>query len=231
MRYLALACDYDGTLARDGVLDDPTFASLERVRESGRKLVLVTGRGREDLENVCPRLEVFDWIVAENGAFLYHPATRQELSLAKRPPEQFIEALKHKGVQPISVGRAIVATGHPFEDVVLETIRQSGLELQVIFNKGAVMILPSGVNKATGLQVALQQMGLSWRNVAAIGDAENDHALLAACEASAAVANAVPLLKQHADVVTEGDYGTGVRQFIEMLLADDLASIEPRPVT
>ena len=84
----------------------------------------------------------------------------------------------------------------------------------------------SGINKATGLEAALSQMALSPHNVVGIGDAENDHALLSACEASAAVANAVPLLKQKADIVTQGDHGEGVRELIEMLLADDLARIE-----
>ena len=49
-------------------------------------------------------------------------------------------------------GRCIVATWEPHERHVLETIRDLGLELQVIFNKGAVMVLPSGINKATGLR-------------------------------------------------------------------------------
>ena len=42
MRYLALACDYDGTLAHHGRVDKPTLESLERLLASGRKLVLVT---------------------------------------------------------------------------------------------------------------------------------------------------------------------------------------------
>ena len=48
----------------------------------------------------------------------------------------------------------------------------------MIFNKGAVMILPSGVNKATGLAAALEELGLSPHNVVGVGDAENDHAFL-----------------------------------------------------
>ena len=42
----------------------------------------------------------------------------------------------------LAVGASIVATVTPHEAEVLETIRQQGLELQLIFNKGAVMILP-----------------------------------------------------------------------------------------
>jgi HAD superfamily hydrolase (TIGR01484 family) len=86
----------------------------------------------------------------------------------------------------------IVATWTPHEQVVLDTIRALGLELQVIFNKGAVMVLPSGVNKAFGLRAALAELALSAHNTVAIGDAENDHALLAECELGVAVDNALP---------------------------------------
>jgi hypothetical protein len=109
---------------------------------------------------------------------------------------------------------------------VLETIKDHGLELQVIFNKGAVMILPAGVNKASGLSAALKRMGLSPHNAVGVGDAENDHALLALCECGVAVANALPTLKEAADFVTTGARGAGVTELIDALLHDDLASRE-----
>jgi len=228
MRYLALCTDYDGTLATDGRVFPETVAALERLLASGRRLVLVTGRELDDLKKVCPRLDLFEYVVAENGALLYHPASGQETPLAPRPPETFVALLRQRGVGPISVGRVIVATWEPHESLVLATIRDLGLELQVIFNKGAVMILPAGVNKATGLARALERMELSARNTVGIGDAENDHALLASCECSAAVANALPTLKGAADIVTKGDHGAGVVELIDELLRDDLASREPK---
>src|SRR5262249_11511085 len=176
---------------------------------------------------VCPHLQLFEYVVAENGALLYHPATRAETPLAQRPPDSFIAALRARGVGPISVGRVIVATWEPHETVVLETIKDHGLELQVIFSKGAVMIVPAGVNKASGLSAALRKMGLSPHNAVGIGDAENDHALLALCECGVAVANALPTLKEQADFVTTGARGAGVMELITALLSDDLASHEP----
>jgi hydroxymethylpyrimidine pyrophosphatase-like HAD family hydrolase len=228
MRYLALCTDYDGTLATDGRVLPDTLSALERLLASGRRLVLVTGRELDDLREVCPRLDLFQYVVAENGALLYHPETGKETPLAPRPPEAFVTALRERGVGPISVGRVIVATWEPHETTVLETIRDLGLELQVIFNKGAVMILPAGVNKATGLVSALEKMGLSPHNAVGIGDAENDHALLGLCECSAAVANALPTLKSAADIVTVGDHGAGVVELIDELLQDDLVSCAPK---
>jgi hypothetical protein len=227
MRYLALACDYDGTLAKDGRVDEETLKALTRCRESGRKLILVTGREIEDLLRVFPRAELFDRIVAENGALLYHPKTREEKPLTERPPERFIDALRGRGIEPLSVGRVIIATWTPHETAALEVIRDLGLEYHVIFNKGAVMILPSAVNKATGLKAACKELGLSMHNVAGVGDAENDHAFLRLCECSAAVANALPSIKERVDYVTRSGHGAGVTELIDRLIDSDLAELEP----
>lgn len=228
MRYLALAADYDGTLATHGQIDEATLAALARLRESGRRLIMVTGRELDELLGIFPQPELFDRIVAENGALLYRPATREEQVLDEPASDRFVAALKERGVAPISVGRVIVATWEPHETVVLETIRDLGLELHVIFNKGAIMVLPSGVNKATGLAVALEELGLSHHNTVGVGDAENDHAFLAFCECSAAVENALPTLKERADIVLSKDHGAGVAELIDQMIADDLAEVGSR---
>jgi hydroxymethylpyrimidine pyrophosphatase-like HAD family hydrolase len=225
MRYLALATDYDGTLAHDGRVDEATIAALVRLRETGRRLLLVTGRELPDLRSIFPRLELFDRIVAENGALIYRPATKEEKVLGSAPPAAFLEELERRGVRPLSVGRVVVATWEPHEAAVLDAIHRLGLELQVVFNKGAVMVLPSGINKATGLAIALEELGLSPHNAVGVGDAENDHAFLAHCECAVAVANALPALKERADWVTRGDHGAGVAELVEHLIADDLAAL------
>lgn len=227
MRYLALASDYDGTLATDGHVNQETLAALERLR-NGRKLILVTGRELDDLLRVFEQIHLFDLVVAENGALLYNPATREEKLLCSQPPEEFIKALRDRGVDPLSVGRAIVATWHPNETKVHEAIRELGLELQVILNKDAVMVLPSGVNKASGLKVALSELGLSPHNTVGIGDAENDQALLSLCGFGVAVANALDMLKESADFVTKGVRGAGVVEIIDKLVASDLSELEPK---
>jgi HAD superfamily hydrolase (TIGR01484 family) len=228
MRYVCLICDYDGTIAQDGCVAKSTLAALEKVRSSGRKLVLATGRQLDDLLKVFPEAGLFDRIVAENGAVLYRPASKEQIALADPPPREFVDELVRRGVQPLSVGRCVVATWHPNESIILDAIRTMSLELQIIFNKNAVMILPSGVNKGTGLQVALQELKLSPHNSVGIGDGENDHAFLGFCESSIAVENAVPALKERADWVTQHSHGAGVEEAIELLLQNDLQSLAPR---
>jgi len=230
MRYLALCCDYDGTIAHHGRVDEPTLAALKRLRESGRQLLLVTGRELDELQTVFPHLDLFARVVAENGALIYRPETREERLLDEAPPQTFVDKLIERGVGPISVGRVIVATWEPHEKTVLETIRDCGLELQVIFNKGAVMVLPAGINKASGLRAALAELNMSPHNAVGVGDAENDHAFLNICECSVAVANALPAVKAKADIVTFADHGAGVTELIDEMLADDLASRESGPL-
>lgn len=222
VRYLVLATDYDGTLAHDGVTDAATIAAVERFRAAGGRPLLVTGRELPDLEQTFSRLDLFERVVAENGGVLYDPATRRERVLGPTSDARLVEAMRRAGVSPMSVGQTIIATVEPFEQIALQCIRTLGLELQVIFNKGAVMVLPSGVNKATGLATALEELSLSSHNVAGIGDAENDHAMFDLCELSVATANAIPSLKARADLVVAGARGHGVQELIDRLLASPL---------
>ncbi|RWF51053.1 MAG: HAD-IIB family hydrolase [Mesorhizobium sp.] len=221
MYFIALATDYDGTLAHDGAVSKKTLAALERFKKSGRKLLLVTGRELPDLKRVFPDVGLFDKVVAENGALIYTPASEEERVISLSPEPKFVARLKKQGVKPLSVGRSIVATWEPHQATVLEVIKKMGLELEIIFNKGAVMILPSGVNKATGLAAALEDLRLSPHNVVGIGDAENDHAFLQACGCSVAVDNAIPAVKSTATLVTSGARGKGVEELIAKLIKRD----------
>jgi hydroxymethylpyrimidine pyrophosphatase-like HAD family hydrolase len=225
LRYHALACDYDGTLATDGVVDQATLDALDRLQGSGRKLILVTGRELGDLLRVFPHIGRFERVVAENGALLYRPATGEEVVLAEPPPAEFIAVLREKKVRPLSLGRVIVATWEPFQTTVREAIRNLDLELQVVFNKGAVMVLPLGVDKAVGLKAALAEMELSLHQTVGVGDAENDEAMLSACHCSAAVANALQRTKDVADIVTAGSRGAGVAELIDRIIATDLQEL------
>jgi hypothetical protein len=159
---------------------------------------------------------------------LYAPRSGAHRTLGDAPSEAFVRELVRRGVEPLSVGRSIVSTVHPNETIVLETIRDLGLELQVIFNKGAVMVLPASLNKATGLAAALRELGLSPRNTVAIGDAENDHALLRVAEFGVAVANAVETLQNEADRTSAHRNGAAVIELVDGLIEHDLRQTPPR---
>ena len=219
MKWRALATDYDGTAATHGRLDDVALEAFRRFQEKGGKVILVTGRELRDFAAMGFDLHPFDLVVAENGGVLLVPETGEMKLLGAAPKPEFIEDLHRRGVAPISVGACVIATWEPHEIDVMQAIKDAHLELQVIFNKGAVMILPSGVNKASGLAVALETARIPAAETVGVGDAENDHAMLESCGLGVAVSNALPALKERADHVTAASHGAGVAELIDGLLA------------
>jgi len=221
MHFLALAVDYDGTIAENGSVPAQVCASLTTLKNSGRKLLLVTGRELQALKHHFPHLDLFDLVVAENGALLYDPVTDTEDLIAEPASMDLVSRLRGKGVSPLSVGRSVIATWHPWEEAVINSIRELGLELQMTFNKDAIMVLPPGVNKASGLAAALRTLGICELNAVGVGDAENDHSFLSICGCSAAVSNAIDSIKASADVCLSLDHGRGVCELVDMLLEKD----------
>jgi hydroxymethylpyrimidine pyrophosphatase-like HAD family hydrolase len=219
VRYTILATDYDGTLARDGVVHENTITALERLRATGRRAILLTGRELTDILAIFPRPELFDRIVAENGALLYDPATCREQLLAEPVPLVLIDVLRSRQVQPLSVSRAILHTRVANERVVRAAIDELKLDVQVVLNKGSAMVLPRGIDKASGLVAVCDSMQIRLEDVVGIGDAENDLPLLMAAGLAVATSNALPEVKQIANLVTEGEDGDGVAEFVEQLVS------------
>jgi hydroxymethylpyrimidine pyrophosphatase-like HAD family hydrolase len=228
VRYGALAVDYDGTLAFQGKVNDTTVDALRRARAGSIRLIMVTGRELRSLFNTFAHVDLFDRIVAENGALLFEPASQSILSLAPPPPPALVAKLVEANV-PLSVGHTIVATVEPHEHAMLTAIHELGLEWHVIFNKGAVMALPANVTKATGLVPALAAVGVTPEQTIGMGDAENDHVFLRQCGLSVAVDNALPAVKETADVVTRGARGAGVIEIIDALLEGRLDEMVAGP--
>ena len=226
MRYLALVADYDGTLATHDAIAGVTLDAIGRLKASGRRAIVITGRRLPDLLGLLADPRLFDLIVAENGAVVYNPATREEGTLANPPAKSLLRSLRARGVEPLEVGQVVVATTSQHRAAVQDVVWELGLEAQVIGNRGAVMVLPSGVNKATGLDYALRKLGLSRHEAVGIGDAENDHSFLASCECAVAVSNAIPSVKDIAAFVTRAENGRGVVELIDEIIADDLHRLE-----
>jgi hydroxymethylpyrimidine pyrophosphatase-like HAD family hydrolase len=231
MLFEVLATDYDGTIAHDGRVDDTTLTALRRARDEGLRLVLVTGREVGDLTNTFAHLDVFERVVAENGGVLLNPQTRALDGLTVAPPPTLLDWLSARAV-PISVGHCIVATVQPNEETMREALRLLGLPWELTLNKGAVMALPIGITKRTGLERALREMDAMLEHTIGVGDAENDRSFLATCGLSVAVANALDSVKASVDWVTAGARGAGVAELLARWRSGDLdelaASIRQR---
>jgi len=208
----AIAVDLDGTLVDRERLSEAAMAAIDDARDDGLVAVLVTGRILAELEEAFPRLtDRFDAVVAENGAVLRIGDDIHDLA----PPvdEALAGALEERGVA-LRRGRVLLACDAVHAGTVVAADGLLGLDCQIVRNRGALMVLPAGVSKGTGLLAALAELGISARNTLAIGDAENDLALLEAAELGVAVSNAVPSLRQHADLVLEDRDGTGVARLL-----------------
>ena len=161
-------------------------------------------------------------MVLENGPLLYFPAIRELRLISDPVPPALPAALREAAVTDFAVGRGVLATWRPYERAVRDVVRDLDLGWQVVFNKDALMVLPPGVNKATGLSAALEQMRIAPREVIAMGDAENDIPMLKLCGYGVAVGNALPSVKAEADLVVSAERGEGVEEAIRDLQTDGL---------
>jgi len=212
MRFSVLALDYDGTIARNGALDPDVRRAIAEARARGIVVVLVTGRILSDLMQAAGDLQFVDAIVAENGAVLAFPNGQSRL-LSKSPPQAFLEELRRRRIE-FTTGQCIVEADATFDQRILEVIRFLELPLVLLFNRGRLMVLPQAISKATGLHEALRTLRLSSHNAIAIGDGENDHDLLAACELGVAVSWGSQALQRNADEIIQGANPSAVAGYI-----------------
>ncbi|MGB2677568.1 MAG: HAD hydrolase family protein [Candidatus Acidiferrum sp.] len=213
MKFGVLALDYDGTIARDGVLDPEVKAAILEARARGIVVIIVTGRILSDLKQAAGDLGFVDAIVAENGAVLAFPNGQTSLN-GHSPPQVFLDELHRRGIE-YKTGQCVVEAAAASAPQILEAIRELELPLVLLFNRSRLMILPQAISKGTGLREALNALRLSAHNAIAIGDAENDHDLLAACEIAVAVGWGSPALQKEADEILPGDGPRAVATYIQ----------------
>jgi hydroxymethylpyrimidine pyrophosphatase-like HAD family hydrolase len=217
MKFSALALDYDGTIAVNGAFDPAVREAIADARRRGIVVVLVTGRRLPDLQHVAGDLTCFDAIVAENGALLEFPASRRHVVLGHAPSPVFLQELQRRGV-PYVAGESVVEMDAQWAGRTLDVIRALEQPLVLAFNRGRLMVLPQSVSKSTGLRQALYSLRISIHNTIGIGDAENDHDLLDACEVGVAVAWGSSALRAVADEVIEGSGPPAVADYIRRVM-------------
>ena len=213
MRFTVLALDYDGTIARDGKLHPEVRRAVGEVRATGVTVVLVTGRMLSDLRKLVGDLRFVDAIVAENGAVVAYPDSGQSFVLGEPVSRDLMNEIRARAV-PIETGESVIEADASHAAQILAAIQKLELPQILAFNRGRLMVLPSGVNKASGLREVMRTLRLSPHNAIAIGDAENDHDLLEICELGVAVAWGSEALKQRADEILPGSGPEAVASFI-----------------
>jgi hydroxymethylpyrimidine pyrophosphatase-like HAD family hydrolase len=227
MRLRVIATDFDGTIARDDVLDASVREAIANARKRGVLVVIVTGRILSELRSVAGCLDFVDGVVAENGAVVALPNGHVTL-LGEPPPICLIEKLTQRGID-FKVGRCVVEMDAEFANVAIELIRQLELPLSITFNRERMMLLPGSISKSVGLRALLDALGVSVHNAVGIGDAENDHELLTCCEHGVAVSWGSSRLQKAAGHIIEGDGPRAVAQYIERISTNIRLPIERTP--
>lgn len=222
------ACDFDGTLASEGQVAAATWDALREARMAGMVHILVTGRTLDSFVGSGPFGELFEAIVAENGAVVQF-TRRNRVALPFGALDPRLLQQWHDMDLPLQWGLAIAATVTPHDAALLRTLRATRASANVVYNREAVMFLPPGATKGSGLLYALEELGYSAHNVLACGDAENDRSLFEVAELGVAVANATPDLRSVADAVLPAPAGAGVRQLLRDLLDGQPPAHRPRP--
>jgi hydroxymethylpyrimidine pyrophosphatase-like HAD family hydrolase len=228
MHLTILASDLDGTLAEDGHVSPETWEALRAAKEARITLILVTGRALASFTPDGRFAELFEAIVAEDGAVVYFPRQDSVVLPFGRLPPLLLEHIKSLNL-PLEYGMALIATHVPFDEPIQAALRDCGGGATIEYNRGAVMVLPLGATKGTGLAYALRELGLSDRNVVACGDAENDRSLLGMAELSVAVDNATPAIKELADIVLPQQAAAGMRGLIRCLISGQIGVRKARP--
>ncbi len=217
MKLGAVAVDYDGTIAIDGAFDPAVRAAIADVRLQGIAVILVTGRRLNDLRVIAGNLECFNAVVAENGAVLYFPESGQQALLGHAPNSRFLEGLRSRSI-PFTAGDSVVEVDAARALHVLDLIRELEQPLILAFNRNRLMVLPQAIAKSVGLRRALSTLRISIHNTIGIGDAENDHDLLDACEVGVAVEWGSPALRIVADEVILGNGPQAVASYLRGLI-------------
>jgi hydroxymethylpyrimidine pyrophosphatase-like HAD family hydrolase len=216
MRLAAIALDYDGTIAASDVMDPSVRGAIGEVRDAGIAVILATGRRLDDLRRVAGDLSCFDVVVAENGAVVDFPLRGRHVVLGHAAHAGFVADLRRRGVT-CEAGEALVEADANASMLMMQAIHAMELPLVLTFNRGRVMALPQAIGKSTGLRHALTTLRISTHNTIAIGDAENDHDLLDACEVGVAVEWGSTALRAAADEIIRGSGPAAVGQYLRQL--------------
>lgn len=214
---VAIVSDYDRTLTTDLLtLFEPAAEALRLLKEEHKLgIIIASGRRVDFLLNEFKAFRFVDAFVGENGAVLHLPKSAATLNLGGDMSQ--IKAALRSSSLPIEEGQMVISTKRAFEEKVKRVIQQRGLKAEIQYNRDSLMILPLGLSKAIGVKEAISRLGLPQGGLICIGDGENDLPLFEMASIRVATENAMPELKERADIVCIGPGGIGVASFLNDL--------------
>jgi len=162
--YRAVALDLDGTLTTGGWPVTAVLDGIAALRADGVRVLLVTGRILADLDVEFPNLaDRFDVVVAENGCVLRTADWTRPLADPLEPT--LLDRLHDSGIG-VRRGQVLLATHASADHVALDAIESLGLDVHLVRNRAALMLMPAGITKGTGLREGLAELDISPHNTA-----------------------------------------------------------------
>ena len=217
MRCRLLAVDFDHAIAVNGRIDDEVTLALQEARRSGVLTALVSRRLLNDLQLLVPAPDLFDAIVAENGAVLQFLGDPRPVAISQSPDAVLFAELTRRGVAH-RCGICAVEAAAAASYEMLSILQALALPYGISFDQDNIVVFAHGTSKANGLREAALRLGASLHNAVAISGAGGDQPLLNSCEMGVAVGWGSDALKPHADEVIQGDGPRAAAQYIRKLL-------------
>jgi Cof subfamily protein (haloacid dehalogenase superfamily) len=197
----------DEVLRTVGLPRDSAAAVIARIEAVAGDLIVAVEDAAEQSEVSGP-LRVqhgFDWPYPEPA----HLLPRHEVLPDGPVLKAFLRSSSLGQDELLALAREVV-------DPVHAEVTHAGL--------GFIEVLPPGITKATGLEIALERYGVGFADVLVFGDMPNDLPMIAAVADSGgravAVANAHPAVRAATAHVTSGHDADGVARYLEAVLRD-----------
>ncbi len=111
----------------------------------------------------------------------------------------------------------------PMRNDALQAVRHLPLNIMTS-NQFDIEVMAPGVDKGTGLAQLAQYLQVPTAEIMAVGDSENDEAMLDFAGVSAVMANGSPHLKAKADIIADSNQEDGVAKLLGTLLAGAISA-------
>ena len=212
--------DIDGTLSdssRRIGLD--AITALREVNDSGVIVILASGNVLPVAYSLATYAGFDGPVIAENGGVVCHRQRVWSLAEPEEPRKAYDHLRRYMKAERLFTDRWRETEVGIKQEVDLEEVRRhlKDFEVDVQSTGWAIHIMQRGMDKLVGVRKACDIVGLSIRDVAAIGDSENDERMLTSCGWGVAVGNAPDHTRDVAAHAATRPHGDGVVEALEWL--------------
>jgi phosphoglycolate phosphatase (TIGR01487 family) len=213
---ILVASDYDRTISdeKDGFVIDNIVKEKINNFSKTNYFVVVTGRERRFIDRLAYGLEPTGWVL-ENGALIVIN-NYVHYNIPKSWPKLRFEIGRRLSSKNLSFtyGEVIIYLNNA--SVSLCDLLSDLQGVSIEWNRNDAMILPSGVNKGSGIMKFIELLGFKGK-IIAVGDSQNDISLFRVANFKVAVNNALNEIKELADLVLNKDDGQGIIELLDYI--------------